>query len=227
MVRTWYNCRYAQCVADHPVDTYSDLTLVGSSDSYHWSQTGIAWPGEANKYAEKPGYDIDDIVPPPNWRLRFPDGYTNSTPPPNLKVDEHFQNWMRTAGLPTFTKLWGRNDGDKLTKGRYQIVVDLSERKSRLVIRLPYSDILYRLSRTDLSWYEINRHFYSLLDRWQEPVFGLGLCGVSCIIRGASSVRCNSPFDQAEVCVIPFLLIITDFLPLRKLGDMSLLSWNH
>lgn len=57
---------------------------------------------------------------------RFPDGYTNDTLPPNLKEDEHFQNWMRTAGLPTFTKLWGRNDNDNLLAGRYQIVIDLS-----------------------------------------------------------------------------------------------------
>ena len=66
-------------------------------------------------------------MPPPNWAERFPDGYTNSTPPPDLRADEHFQNWMRTAGLPTFTKLWGRNDGAKLPKGRYQIAVNLSE----------------------------------------------------------------------------------------------------
>lgn len=45
---------------------------------------------------------------------------------PNLKEDEHFQNWMRTAGLPTFSKLFGRNDNTKLLKGRYQIVVNLS-----------------------------------------------------------------------------------------------------
>lgn len=108
-------------------DSYSDLTLTSStSTAYQWSQTGIAWPGEANKYAETPGYNIDDITPPPNWALRFPNGYTNSTPPPNLKADEHFQNWMRTAGLPTFTKLWGRNDQDALKQGRYQIAIDLS-----------------------------------------------------------------------------------------------------
>ncbi|KAJ2986766.1 hypothetical protein NUW54_g9639 [Trametes sanguinea] len=33
---------------------------------------------------------------------------------------------MRTAGLPTFTKLWGRNDNQKLLKGRYQITVNLN-----------------------------------------------------------------------------------------------------
>ena len=113
--------------ADTAADTFSSLTLVtDNSTTYNFSESGIAWPGEADKYSESPGYALDEIVPPPNWGLLFPDGYTNSTPPPNLKTNEHFQNWMRTAGLPTFTKLWGRNDNDKLSKGRYQIVVDLS-----------------------------------------------------------------------------------------------------
>ncbi|THG99267.1 hypothetical protein EW026_g3052 [Hermanssonia centrifuga] len=109
-------------------DTYSNLTLAtGGSTLYQWSEKGIAWPGEADKYAVTPDYNIDDIVPPPNWADRFPGGvYNSSQPPPNLKEDEHFQNWMRTAGLPTFTKLWGRNDNDNLLQGRYQITVNLS-----------------------------------------------------------------------------------------------------
>lgn len=45
---------------------------------------------------------------------------------PDLKADEHFQNWMRTAGLPTFTKLYGRNDGTTMQKGTYQITIDLN-----------------------------------------------------------------------------------------------------
>ena len=90
------------------------------------SERNIAWPGEAKKYVDVPNYQLSEIVPPPNWRARYPDGYTESNPPPNLKEDEHFQNWMRTAGLPTFTKLYSRNDSDKLLKGRYQIVVNMS-----------------------------------------------------------------------------------------------------
>ena len=82
---------------------------------YEFSEKGIAWPGEAKKYAAVPGYfpNLASITPPPNWALRFPDGYNDSNLP-NLHEDEHFQNWMRTAGLPTFTKLYGRNDQDTL-----------------------------------------------------------------------------------------------------------------
>jgi len=119
------------------LDTFSTLTLLnpaGSSEpsqSYTFSSSGIAWPGEAKKYVNTPigpgGYpDLASIVPPPNWHTRFPNNYTTDNPPPDLRSDEHFQNWMRTAGLPTFTKLYGRNDNDKMQKGTYEITVGLS-----------------------------------------------------------------------------------------------------
>jgi hypothetical protein len=111
------------------------LNPSGSSDSsqlYVFSSTGIAWPGEAKKYTASPigpdGYqNLSSIVPPPNWQLRFPDNYTEKNPPPDLSVDEHFQNWMRTAGLPTFTKLYGRNDTDTMQQGTYRVIIGLSE----------------------------------------------------------------------------------------------------
>jgi len=107
-------------------DTFSNATLLSPQSSYEFSSKNIAWPGEARKYATKPGYtDLTQIVPPPNWAKRFPNGY-NDTNLPDLKSDEHFQNWMRTAGLPTFTKLYGRNDNTAMQKGTYQIAVDLN-----------------------------------------------------------------------------------------------------
>jgi hypothetical protein len=109
----------------NPANT-NDVTNV----TYEFSSTNIAWPGESKKYVATPiggkGYSpVDQITPPPNWHKRFPNGY-NSENMPNLAADEHFQNWMRTAGLPTFSKLYGRNDIDTMQQGRYQIVVGLS-----------------------------------------------------------------------------------------------------
>lgn len=110
-------------------DTFSNLTAVatdGSTNSdYTFSAKGIAWPGEAKKYSSTPNYNLSEIEPPPNWQLRFPDGY-NDTNLPNLHEDEHFQNWMRTAGLPTFTKLYGRNDDTTLVHGTYQLNVTMN-----------------------------------------------------------------------------------------------------
>jgi len=40
-----------------------------------------------------------------------------------LNTNENFQNWMRTAGLPTFSKLYGRNDGDVMKAGTYELDV--------------------------------------------------------------------------------------------------------
>ena len=110
-------------------DTISNLTAVSSdgdsNSEYDFSYKGIAWPGEAKKYASTTKYDLSQIVPPPNWQKRFPDGYNESNLP-NLHDDEHFHNWMRTAGLPTFTKLYGRNDDTTLAAGRYQLNVTMS-----------------------------------------------------------------------------------------------------
>jgi hypothetical protein len=37
--------------------------------------------------------------------------------------DEHFIVWMRTAGLKTFRKLWGKIEGRRLKKGTYYIKI--------------------------------------------------------------------------------------------------------
>ncbi|KAF7983087.1 hypothetical protein HWV62_24011 [Athelia sp. TMB] len=108
-------------------DTFSALTNTASAATYNFSSSGIAWPGEAKKYATTPSseYNLEDLVPPPNWAAKWPN-YNASGPLPDLKSDEHFQNWMRTSGLPTFSKLYGRNDGQALEAGTYTLVIDMS-----------------------------------------------------------------------------------------------------
>lgn len=41
----------------------------------------------------------------------------------NPSQDEHFQVWMRIAGLPTFRKLYGRNTQDSLLAGIYELQI--------------------------------------------------------------------------------------------------------
>jgi len=107
------------------LDTFANLTMVNPpNQQYILTEKGIAWPGEHKKYSSRPDYNLDEIVPPPNWAVRFPNGY-NDTNIPDLAGDEHFQNWMRTAGLPTFSKLYARNDNDVLLAGTYQISVGM------------------------------------------------------------------------------------------------------
>lgn len=163
-------------------DTYSALTSATSpSRTYNFSQTGIAWPGEAKKYATTPGYNVSQIVPPPNWQ-KYSGGYNESNLP-DLKSDEHFQNWMRTAGLPTFSKLYGRNDDTTLEKDRYTIIVDLSALLSISVPELNADKPNYRLS-CHLVWrYKVHCHLDGVLDWREEPVPGMGIrscCGTAC-----------------------------------------------
>ncbi|KAG0051035.1 hypothetical protein BGZ83_004190 [Gryganskiella cystojenkinii] len=96
------------------------------TENYTFVAKGIAWSSDSSKY-KKSGYDLTTIVPPENWRPRFPNGtYTAEYPPPDLSVDEHFQVWMRTAGWSTFLKAYGRNDHDVLKKGAYKMTINLN-----------------------------------------------------------------------------------------------------
>ncbi|KAF8197410.1 cell cycle control protein [Pholiota molesta] len=183
-------------------DTFSTPILLNPSSSdtsqeYIFSATGITWPGEAKKYVTNPvgsgGYSsYSDIVPPPNWALRFPNGYSNSTPPPDLKSDERFQNWMRTAGLPTFTKLYGRNDSDTMQKGRYRIVIGLN------FPVLPYKGTKSFVIST-VSWIG-----------GKNPFLGWAYVAAAAIF-----------------ILLAVLGTARHLFKPRRLGDMSLLSWNR
>ncbi|KAI9172410.1 hypothetical protein HJFPF1_01912 [Paramyrothecium foliicola] len=87
------------------------------------SKRNIAWNSDKELYGE-PQYSPDEVLPPPNWHKRYPQNYTEENPPPNIKEWEAFHVWMRTAGLPTFSKLYQRNDSQAMQSGRYEIVID-------------------------------------------------------------------------------------------------------
>jgi hypothetical protein len=184
-------------------DTFSNPVLQNPSGSnqsevpYSFSYTGIAWPGEAKKYTDNPvgdgGYpSFADITPPPNWALRFPSGYTAENPPPKLKQDEHFQNWMRTAGLPTFTKLYGRNDDNVMAKGRYRIIIGLN------FPVIPYKGTKSFVIST-VSWIG-----------GKNPFLGWAY------VAAAAVFVLLAVLGTARHLIKP-----------RRLGDMTLLSWNR
>lgn len=89
------------------------------TEEYTMTNKGIAWSSDKDLY-KKTKYALDQIVPPPNWRKKYP-VYNSSFPPPDLHQDEAFQVWMRTAGLPTFSKLALRNDTASLKQGTYTV----------------------------------------------------------------------------------------------------------
>jgi hypothetical protein len=97
----------------------------GKARIYNMTDKGIAWDSDKDLYGPTK-YNSSQILPPPNWHNAYPDGYADEGmfQPPNLKEWESFQVWMRTAGLPTFSKLAMRNDNDALVSGIYQITID-------------------------------------------------------------------------------------------------------
>ena len=104
-------------------DGQSNVTYVMSNDS-------IAWPSDQDLY--KPtNYTYSDVIPPPLWQLRYPDGYNDDFPFPNITGDQDFQVWMRTAGLPTFSKLAMTNTTNNMTQGTYTVSIIDSQFLSR------------------------------------------------------------------------------------------------
>ncbi|PHZ08970.1 Lem3/Cdc50 [Rhizopus microsporus ATCC 52813] len=108
-------------------DTVSNFTSIDHpSLIYSFSSNNIAWPSDKKKYGPTK-YPLSDIVPPPNWANRYPNGqYTAEYPPPNLSQDEHFMVWMHVAALPDFRKIWGRNDSSDLPAGRWRVTIDMN-----------------------------------------------------------------------------------------------------
>lgn len=90
---------------------------------YNMTKKGIAWQSD-KELIKKTEYDPSQVVPPPNWAV-FNGTYTAQNMP-NLEEDEDFMVWMRTAGLPDFSKLSRRNDDAKMSQGMYELnITDL------------------------------------------------------------------------------------------------------
>lgn len=107
----------------------NDVGADGAQNqTYNFTESGIAWAGIAKNYVTSPGYaSPTDVLPPPNWAAQYPNGYTEEGGFPNLRDNQHLQVWMRVAALPTFRKLWARNDNEVMTSGRYRVVAYMSQ----------------------------------------------------------------------------------------------------
>ncbi|OKL57172.1 hypothetical protein UA08_07704 [Talaromyces atroroseus] len=98
-------------------DTISSPVLVNEG-VYNMTDKGIAWPSD-KQIIKDTQYEYWQVVPPPNWRVKYPE-YTAENFP-KLGDDEAFMVWMRTAGLPTFSKLARRNDTTAMAAGQYRL----------------------------------------------------------------------------------------------------------
>lgn len=121
--KAYYPCGLiANSLFNDTINSPVAVNLAGGApgETYRMTNKSIAWSSDAELY-KKTDYTNDQVSPPPNWHERFPDGYTDENPIPDLSTYEEFQVWMRTAGLPTFSKLALRNDEDTMTTGIYQM----------------------------------------------------------------------------------------------------------
>jgi hypothetical protein len=110
-------------------DTFTNLNATNPSQNenspsvYNMTSDGISWAHEGDLYG-KTKYKPSEVVPPPNWQEQYVDGsYESLKELPDLHTWEEFQVWMRTAGLPTFSKLALRNDNDVLRAGTYRLKI--------------------------------------------------------------------------------------------------------
>lgn len=111
-------------------DTISDPVLLNTrngqdNETYVFSYDGISWPLDRSHKFKKTSYKPDEVVPPPNWDAMYPDGYTEENMP-DVHTWEHLQNWMRTAALPSFYKLYGQNKTGVLSSGTYQMSIEMN-----------------------------------------------------------------------------------------------------
>lgn len=120
IANSMFNDTFSSPIEQNPSGAGNDEPSVYQMNN----STNIAWDSDRDLYGDKTDYGPDDCLPPPNWIERYPDGrYTEEYPPPSLKDWEAFHVWMRTAGLPTFSKLYQRNDSTAMEEGTYEIVI--------------------------------------------------------------------------------------------------------
>lgn len=125
IANSFFNDTFANPVQLNP--HFSNL----NSTTYNMTDTGIAWSSDAQLYGQTK-YNYNEIDVPPNWYLRYQNGYSEENPPPNLHLDEAFQVWMRTAGLPAFSKLAKRNDNETMQCSTYQVDIVNSQSLDQL-----------------------------------------------------------------------------------------------
>ncbi|CAI1882951.1 hypothetical protein SEUBUCD646_0C01610 [Saccharomyces eubayanus] len=106
-------------------DTFSQkLSGVNNTGDFGLTNKDISWSIDRHRF-KTTKYNVSDIVPPPNWMKKYPDGYTDDNIP-DIHTWEEFQVWMRTAAFPKFYKLALKNESTTLPNGTYQMNIELN-----------------------------------------------------------------------------------------------------
>ena len=161
-------------------DTFTSLNASnpqreeGSAENpeYKMTEDGTSWSHEGDLYG-KTKYKPSEVVPPPFWQDRFVNGsYDSLNELPDLHTWEPFQVWMRTAGLPTFSKLAQRNDNDVLKAGTYRLKIYDRTLAPPALVPTFCGRILTprRFPRQGIQRHQVDSHFDTHRHGWQEPL---------------------------------------------------------
>ncbi|KAJ6171628.1 hypothetical protein N7470_000695 [Penicillium chermesinum] len=96
------------------------MSTDGAPTYYNMTDKGIAWESDKALF-KKSKYKPSDVMPPPNWVKTYGNGTYTDENFPNLNEMEDLMVWMRTAGLPAFSKLARRNDDTAMAPGIYKL----------------------------------------------------------------------------------------------------------
>lgn len=181
--------------------------------TYNMTNNDIAWDADADLYGKSP-YNFSEVVPPPNWRERYP-VYNETFQFPDLSQNEEFQVWMRTAGLPTFSKLALRNDNETMEIGRYEMTV--YDCKSIVLAktdcRIPANATTRRLPCNPLRRDQIDLDLDSNYNGWQKSILGHHLYRGWWPVHPARRIVHCHPAHQAKVSLLT--------MPVRVESDVS------
>jgi LEM3 (ligand-effect modulator 3) family / CDC50 family len=193
------------------------LNVGGSSASnqtYDMTTDGIAWSSNSARFG-KTTYTNDQVEPPPNWALQYPQGYTDDRPIPDLSTFYALQVWMSPAGLPTFSKLALRNPNETMTAGTYQIDITMS-------IYLPIAELtkdfpvtLYGGTKT--------------LVLSTRTVIGARnqFLGIAYLVVAGLCILLGGIFTARHLIKPRYPPSFNETLTTSKLGDHQYLSWNN
>ncbi|KAH0373976.1 Lem3/Cdc50, partial [Aureobasidium melanogenum] len=191
---------------NHPIVTL--CVLVKTPVNYTMTNQGIAWASDRDLYKQTP-YTVDQVVPPPNWRMMYPE-YSNEIPIPNIHEWEEFHVWMRTAGLPAFSKLARRNDNATMRSGQYEM--DIYD-------YFPVNE--YHGTKSVL-------FSTRTIMGGKNPFLGIAYIVVAgvCIVLGALFTATHLIKPRYVISQWCFATVFSDSQT-RKLGDHTYLSWNN
>jgi LEM3 (ligand-effect modulator 3) family / CDC50 family len=202
----------------------------GSIIYYMKNNSGISWDSDKDLYGPTK-YTNDQILPPPNWVVRYPNNYTAENPPPDLSNDEAFQVWMRTAGLPTFSKLAQRNDSDPMKPGTYRLLVNSSRLFNNQCDSLGSTNHILDFPVTEYGGRKTIIISTRTVMGGKNPFLGIAyvVVGGLCVLLGAifTIAHLIKPRYFPLSYWTPLYSTSTSSHSIRKLGDHTYLSWNN